>query len=116
MTNLEVREEVVARLARHVDDVVVLHGLLVHLAGLSHHHRGVHVHRVGRVLHTNERRKREDAKLTEEKQKICKYLYENVYSGVYAKRHKQQDFSRLRYRIANKKKHWQKTAGLCYSM
>ena len=40
-TNLEVREEVVVGLARHVDDVVVLHRLLVHLPGLAHHHRDV---------------------------------------------------------------------------
>lgn len=52
LANLEIGEEVIARLARHVNDVIVLLGLVVDLAGLPHHNGGVHVNRVGRVLHT----------------------------------------------------------------
>ena len=39
------------RAALHVDDAVVLLGGVVHGLRLPHHHRGVHVHRVRRVLH-----------------------------------------------------------------
>lgn len=48
--NLKIGEEVVAGVARHVDDVLVLHGFLVNLACLAHHHRSVDVHWVRRVL------------------------------------------------------------------
>lgn len=48
--NLKIGEEVVAGVARHVDDVVVLHGFLVDLACLAHHHRSVDIDWVRRVL------------------------------------------------------------------
>ena len=47
---LEVREEVVARVARHVDDVLVLLLILVHLGGLPHDHRRVDVDGIGPML------------------------------------------------------------------
>lgn len=48
--DLQIGKEVVSRAARHVDDVLVLHGVLVHLTGLPHHDRRIHVYRVRGVL------------------------------------------------------------------
>mmetsp|Transcript_4395 Transcript_4395/g.7382 ORF Transcript_4395/g.7382 Transcript_4395/m.7382 type:complete len:404 (-) Transcript_4395:328-1539(-) len=48
----QVGEEVVARVAGHVHEVAELRGLRVDRARLAHDDAGVHVHRVGGVLHS----------------------------------------------------------------